>query len=47
MRAKERNERYDNPPEGALILIHGRVHEVTKTWEGTGRLEATPWMEES
>lgn len=38
---KERNERYDIPEEGALILIHGRVHEVTETWEGTG-----PRMEE-
>jgi hypothetical protein len=36
MAAKERNERHDIPPEGALILIHGRVHEVTETWEGTG-----------
>src|SRR4051812_38726159 len=36
MGAKERNERYDIPPDGALILIHGRVHEVTETWEGTG-----------
>ncbi len=36
MAAKERNERYDIPPQGALILIHGRVHEVTETWEGTG-----------
>jgi hypothetical protein len=36
MGAKERNERYDIPEEGALILIHGRVHEVTETWEGTG-----------
>jgi hypothetical protein len=36
MGAKERNERTDIPPEGALILIHGRVHEVTETWEGTG-----------
>jgi len=36
MAAKERNERYDVPPEGALILVHGRVHEVTGTWEGTG-----------
>jgi hypothetical protein len=35
-RPKERNERYDVPDEGALILIHGRVHEVTETWEGTG-----------
>jgi hypothetical protein len=33
---KERDERYDVPPEGALILVHGRVHEVTNTWEGTG-----------
>ncbi|HWC47972.1 MAG TPA: hypothetical protein VG448_03745 [Solirubrobacterales bacterium] len=36
MAAKERKERYDIPPQGALILIHGRVHEVTETWEGTG-----------
>jgi hypothetical protein len=36
MGAKERNERYDVPPKGALILVHGRVHEVTETWEGTG-----------
>lgn len=36
MAPKERNERYDIPPEGALILINGRVHEVTETWEGTG-----------
>jgi hypothetical protein len=36
MGAKERNERYDVPPKGALILINGRVHEVTETWEGTG-----------
>lgn len=36
MAAKERNERHDIPPQGALILIHGRVHEVTETWEGTG-----------
>ncbi len=36
MGAKERNERYDIPPEGALILVHGRVHEVPETWEGTG-----------
>ena len=33
---KERNERFDVPEEGALILVHGRVHEVTETWEGTG-----------
>ena len=33
---KERNEGYDVPEEGALILVHGRVHEVTDTWEGTG-----------
>ncbi|HET8956333.1 MAG TPA: hypothetical protein VFN18_11815 [Solirubrobacterales bacterium] len=36
MAAKERNERHDIPPKGALILMHGRVHEVTETWEGTG-----------
>ncbi|HSC20480.1 MAG TPA: hypothetical protein VLC07_02015 [Solirubrobacterales bacterium] len=36
MADKQRKERYDIPEEGALILIHGRVHEVTETWEGTG-----------
>jgi hypothetical protein len=36
MTGKERNERDDIPAEGALILIHGRVHEVTKAWEATG-----------
>jgi len=36
MDAKERDERYDVPPKGALILVHGRVHEVTETWRGTG-----------
>ena len=36
MGAKERDERHDVPPEGALVLVHGRVHEVTDTWEGTG-----------
>jgi hypothetical protein len=36
MGAKERDERYDVPPEGALVLVHGRVHEVIEIWEGTG-----------
>jgi hypothetical protein len=36
MEVKKRKERYDLPPKGALILVLGRVHEVTETWEGTG-----------
>jgi hypothetical protein len=45
MEAKERNERYDIPPEGALILVRGRVHEVTEAWEaaGTGIGERGGW----
>lgn len=29
-------ERGDIPVQGLLIFINGRVHEVTKAWEGTG-----------
>jgi hypothetical protein len=37
MAAKERDERYDIPPDGARILIYGRVHEVTGVEDPTGR----------